>query len=69
MAEARRLEAWDMVATVCMTLVDINRDPRKSKAPRPEWFNPVRAQRAREPIAHVDVSFLREVFCRPDPKE
>ncbi len=63
MVEAKRLETWDMVATVCMTLVDVHRDPRRSKPPRPEWFNPVRAQRAREPIAQVDVSFLREVFC------
>lgn len=48
MSEERERTAWDHTAFIAATLVNINRDPKKSKAATVASLNPYRAGRERE---------------------
>ncbi len=45
MAEARAKENWTHTSSVLAMIANVNRDPKKSRAFRPDDFNPYAAKR------------------------
>ena len=67
MAEARRRDMWDHTAGLLALLYNINRDPKRSRAMRPEDFHPLRQQsRNRKGVEKVkaDITALKQIFVR-----
>ena len=62
MAEGRRRELWDHTASLLALLYNVNRDPRRSRAMRPEDFHPLRRPSKTETVK-ADVTALK-IFVR-----
>jgi len=64
MAEGRLAHDWARTSTVLALLANCHRDPKKTRAFRPDDFNPVERQRqARQaPQKTRDLSILKTVF-------
>lgn len=45
MAEGRQKEAWGRTSTVLALIANVNRDPKKHRAFRPDDFNPFAPRR------------------------
>jgi len=54
---------WSQTAAVMALLANVNRDPKKTRAFRPDDFNPyIRAERRAAAVTITDISVLRPVF-------
>jgi len=63
MAEARQRDNWNHTAAVMALLVNINRDPKKSRPAKPADFHPMVRRRK----AGMDWDLLRKTFV-PEAK-
>ena len=60
MTEARGRFEWGQTASLLAMIVNILRDPKKTKAVKPADFNPYNVK----PKAKVPVSILRDIWCK-----
>ena len=62
MAEARGRAAWEQTSSILALVANVNRDPKKSRAFKPQDFSPYRA--VKPPQAKTsDLTMLRELFA------
>ena len=61
MAEGRGKLEWGQTSCLMALLVNIFRDPKKSKGAKPSDFNPYMQQKKR---INAPLTILRDVFCR-----
>ena len=63
MADARRKEAWDRTSTVLALIANVNRDPKRTRAVRPDQFNPYRTKRTTSgiPITRDNIRVLKSL--------
>jgi hypothetical protein len=72
MAEARQFDLWNYASSVMALLANLQRDPKKGRALRPQDFHPLSHLRAapREPTPiKADLSILKTVFVDQRPVE
>ena len=62
MADARGQMEWEQTASLMALVVNLVRDPKKSKPAKPDAFNPY-AQKVQK-ITKVPLSILKDVFCK-----
>ena len=62
MADARGKFEWEQTASLMALIVNLVRDPKKSKPAKPEAFNPY-AQKEQK-ITKAPLSILKDVFVR-----
>ena len=62
MADARGQMEWEQTSNLMALIVNLVRDPKKSKPTRPDAFNPY-AQREQK-ITKAPLSILKDVFCK-----
>ena len=64
MADARQHDNWNYAASVMALLANLNRDPKKGRALRPQDFHPLHqpsTHRTQRPLK-ADLSVLKTVF-------
>ena len=67
MAEGRQRKLWDHTASIVATIVNVNRDPKKSPVPASR-FHPFDGGRGRQrgiPITAENIGLLKAVFVDP----
>lgn len=68
MAQSRQMTNWDHTAAVCATILNVNRDPKKSQPADPAKLNPFRqnAVTPKKPIVKLSpedsMKVLKQVF-------
>jgi len=63
MAEAQGRCHWAHTSALMALIANINRDPKKHRAFRPDDFNPyVRAERQAAAVTITDMSMLEKIF-------
>ena len=63
MAEAKSRENWNHTSTVLAMIANVNRDPKKSRAFRPDDFNPYAARlKQGVPLTAGNVRMLKTIF-------
>jgi len=62
LAEARGRFEWEQTASLMALVVNLVRDPKKSKPAKSSDFNPY--NRKSKPVIKVPLSFLKEVFVK-----
>ena len=72
MAEARQQDNWNYAASVMALLANLNRDPKKGRALRPQDFHPLHhnnrtTRQTNEPPLKVDLAVLKTVFVDNRP--
>jgi hypothetical protein len=60
MAEGRQREAWNHTAALMALLANCHRDPKRSRAFRPDDFHPMAGPP--RPPPQTDISVLKTVF-------
>jgi len=66
MAEARSRAAWRHTSTVLALVANVNRDPARQRAFRPEDFDP-HEQKPKLVIRGKDLRILKDVFVKTEP--
>lgn len=78
MAKARQMTDWDHTAAICATILNVNRDPKKSQPVDPAKLNPFRRTVAetKKPVIKLSsedsMKVLKQVFIErkiPDLNE
>ena len=64
LAEARGRFEWEQTSAQMALIVNLFRDPKKSKPVKAEEFNPYRVETRNQEIQHVPLSVLKDVFVR-----
>jgi len=68
MSEARLKRQWERTSWILALTANVNRDPKKTRAFRPDDFNPFVERRPRGiPITSANIGMLKRVFV--DRKE
>ena len=61
MAEARGRAAWEQTSSILALVANVNRDPKKSRAFKPQDFSPYKAVKLPQAEA-ADLTMLLELF-------
>lgn len=72
MAEGRRREQWAHTASLCALIANVNRDPKKHRAFRPDDFNPYADRSRHGDVIEVNaetVGLMRKAFIGSKRKE
>lgn len=66
MAEARQRAAWNQTSALLAMIVNVNRDPKRSRAAKPSDFNPFaeRTPPPKRPPPKADISILKSIFVK-----
>ncbi len=62
MTESRQREMWNHTASVLAMLINLNRDPKRSRAIKPTELHPLHERGGSAIVARVGVEALRHVF-------
>ena len=68
MAKARQMTDWDHTAAICATILNVNRDPKKSQPIDPAKLNPFRraVPETKKPVIKLSseesMKVLKQVF-------
>ena len=67
MAEGRGRDEWGRTSSLLALIANVNRDPRRTRAFRPNDFNPYEARRPRGgiPLNKANIRLLKKVFVDP----
>ena len=67
LADARGRFEWEQTSAQMALIVNLLRDPKKSKPVKAEDFNPYRVQTKKQFIPNLPLSVLKDVFVRKIP--
>ncbi|NIA06905.1 MAG: hypothetical protein GWP14_04570 [Actinobacteria bacterium] len=62
MAEGSGRDRWAHTATVLALIANVNRDPKKTRAFKPEQFNPYAVNDRRKQRKSADLTILKEAL-------
>ncbi len=62
MAKAKGEFEWEQTSSLMALIVNLVRNPKKTKPAKPSNFNPYKAEV--KPKVQVPLSFLKEVWCK-----
>lgn len=64
MAEAKQREAWNHTAALLALMVNLTRNPKKSKPAKPEDFNPFIKKAKPKKLKGKELEILKDIFCK-----
>ncbi len=64
MAEARGRDAWQHTSCILALIANVNRDPKKTRAFRPDDFNPFSGRRRGVPLRADNLRVLKDLFTK-----
>jgi len=69
MAEGRCREHWNHTSAILAMLANVNRDPKKSRAFKPDDFNPYVNEKVARLSKKEGFKLLKDLFVNPQRKE
>ena len=66
MAEERGRFEWNQTSSMIAVVINMMRDPKKSKAVTPDMFNPFAKKRNKQSAKKVPITVLRDLFVKGD---